>query len=362
MVEKSLDSLPYPNLHWIQGIATSIDPEHKRLFVQHTNTKTTTSTFTLPLEYDKLCICTGARPKRVLHNPHVMVLRDTDSVQALAHRLTDARHVAVVGNGGIALELAHALRGLDVTWVVRHGHIGDAFFDVDAAQFFLEELEQERKCDRGASAVTVVTVQAVPPKDGALQAEPQQQDKNENSTDDDVMGHAVGPAWTTSLPSGPSNDKGTFTIKRSVDVVAITSTNEKNVKEENDNFPFHVTLSDGSTLSTDVVISVIGVEPAVEWVPAQAERHPRDGGLVVNAAMETTMRGVFAAGDACTMTWAVTASPHWFQMRLWSQARAEGVYAAHCMAGVVEEVGSGMAFEVFTHVTRFLGKKVSFCF
>lgn len=35
-----------------------------------------------------------------------------------------------------------------------------------------------------------------------------------------------------------------------------------------------------------------------------------------------------------------------------------GVYAAQCMAGVQEEMGAGMAFELFTHVTRFMGHKV----
>ena len=27
-----------------------------------------------------------------------------------------------------------------MVWVLKHGHIGDAFFDVDAAQFLLDEL------------------------------------------------------------------------------------------------------------------------------------------------------------------------------------------------------------------------------
>lgn len=35
-----------------------------------------------------------------------------------------------------------------------------------------------------------------------------------------------------------------------------------------------------------------------------------------------------------------------------------GAYAAHCMAGNREDAGVGFNFELFTHVTRFLGKKV----
>ena len=46
-------------------------------------------------------------------------------------------------------------------------------------------------------------------------------------------------------------------------------------------------------------------------------------------------------------------------MRLWTQARVMGTYAAHCMAGKADELASGFNFELFTHVTRFLGKKVS---
>ncbi len=40
------------------------------------------------------------------------------------------------------------------------------------------------------------------------------------------------------------------------------------------------------------------------------------------------------------------------------QARTSGTYAAHCMAGIEEQTGSGMAFELFTHVTHFMGQKV----
>jgi hypothetical protein len=35
-----------------------------------------------------------------------------------------------------------------------------------------------------------------------------------------------------------------------------------------------------------------------------------------------------------------------------------GTYAAHCMAGTQESAGLAFNFELFTHVTRFLGLKV----
>lgn len=92
------------------------------------------------LPYDKICICTGAHPKAVAENPHVVVLRDQDTIEALADRLPGMRRVVLVGNGGIALEIAHALSGLEVIWVVKHKHIGDAFFDLDAAAFLCTQL------------------------------------------------------------------------------------------------------------------------------------------------------------------------------------------------------------------------------
>lgn len=51
----------------------------------------------------------------IADSPHVLVLRDRDTVDSLAQRLQHARRIAVVGNGGIAMELAFTLRGVDVS-------------------------------------------------------------------------------------------------------------------------------------------------------------------------------------------------------------------------------------------------------
>lgn len=86
--------------------------------------------------YDKICLCAGARPKELPPavfraagaaaeggpggegepapaqgaelaelQRRVLTIRDTDSVARLAAQLRGARRVAVVGNGGIALEV-----------------------------------------------------------------------------------------------------------------------------------------------------------------------------------------------------------------------------------------------------------------
>ena len=50
----------------------------------------------------------------IAESPHVLVLRDRDTVDSLAQRLQHARRIAVVGNGGIAMELVFNLRGTEV--------------------------------------------------------------------------------------------------------------------------------------------------------------------------------------------------------------------------------------------------------
>lgn len=46
-------------------------------------------------------------------------------------------------------------------------------------------------------------------------------------------------------------------------------------------------------------------------------------------------------------------------MRLWTQAKVQGSYAAQAMLGLVEEE-EGFWFELFTHVTQFFGLKAVF--
>ena len=64
------------------------------------------------------------------------------------------------------------------------------------------------------------------------------------------------------------------------------------------------------------------------------------GGIVVNEQMETNVEGIYAAGDVCHAGWvdnrvgqvdSTPSSKHWFQMRLWTQARQMGLHAGQCM-------------------------------
>ncbi len=46
----------------------------------------------------------------------VVTLRDSTTVEELVSRLPSVRRIVLVGNGGIALELVHALQGMQVKW------------------------------------------------------------------------------------------------------------------------------------------------------------------------------------------------------------------------------------------------------
>jgi small subunit ribosomal protein S18b len=83
-----------------------------------------------------------------------------------------------------------------------------------------------------------------------------------------------------------------------------------------------------------------------------------DGGLLVNEFMLTSANDVYSAGDSCTVNW--DTARHFFQMRLWSQARQLGAYAGLCMAQQHhgETPVLDFTFELFAHVTHFFGYKV----
>ena len=73
-------------------------------------------------------------------------------------------------------------------------------------------------------------------------------------------------------------------------------------------------------------------------------------------------KDIFACGDCCQPDWPQDHSDLWFQMRLWTQARQMGMYAARCMLkdGPWNDLEDSpdFCFEMFSHVTRFFGFKV----
>eukprot|EP00961_Rhodomonas_salina_P028378 383051-Rhodomonas_salina.1 len=74
----------------------------------------------LSLGPQKLCAISATLTQNtaqmISDNPRVLWLRDTESTVELRRRLQSARRVVIVGNGGIALELVHEVRGCEVSF------------------------------------------------------------------------------------------------------------------------------------------------------------------------------------------------------------------------------------------------------
>ena len=119
-------------------------------------------------------------------------------------------------------------------------------------------------------------------------------------------------------------------------------------------------LTSGLVLGCDLVVSATGVEPNSIECEGLCLAQDDGGAVEVDWRLETSVPDVYAAGDVCRVEWGPKhGSPLWFQMRLWTQARQLGMYAAQCMASSVREDGSpDFCFEVFAHATRFFGFKV----
>ncbi|XP_021084540.1 pyridine nucleotide-disulfide oxidoreductase domain-containing protein 1 isoform X4 [Mesocricetus auratus] len=124
-------------------------------------------------------------------------------------------------------------------------------------------------------------------------------------------------------------------------------------------WPVYVELTNGTIYGCDFLVSATGVTPNVHpFLHGNNFDLAEDGGLKVDDQMRTSLPDVYAAGDICTACW--QPSPVWQQMRLWTQARQMGWYAAKCMAAASlgHSIDMDFSFELFAHVTKFFNYKV----
>eukprot|EP00753_Platysulcus_tardus_P022735 PLAT9950.1.p1 GENE.PLAT9950.1~~PLAT9950.1.p1 ORF type:complete len:546 (-),score=191.68 PLAT9950.1:139-1776(-) len=326
--------------------------------------------------WEALCLAMGARPALVGLHDSIMGLRDTETVEALASRLASARHVLLLGNGGIAMEFAHTVTHCEVSWAVKDDYIGNTFFDASASAFFLsslrsdeegkEEVEEGKKEDDAEHG------------DG----EPAGWEEEAGGDLDRLFGNAIGPQWVEGIPAA-EECKRKLNILHRLHITAVRFSCEKEwtpcVSAEEmaaaraaadalgdawtssidatsrEGWPTLAWMSDGRVLGVDFILSATGVTPNSEWCRDVLECSD-DGGIIVDDLMRTTAAPhIFAAGDVCSLS---NDSQHWFQMRLWSQAHTMGQFAAQAMLGEVDELGGGLHFELFAHATRFFGFKV----
>uniref|UniRef100_A0AAY4BAK9 Pyridine nucleotide-disulfide oxidoreductase domain-containing protein 1 n=1 Tax=Denticeps clupeoides TaxID=299321 RepID=A0AAY4BAK9_9TELE len=288
----------YPNLKVVHAAVKSLQANDHVLLTEKG----------AKVSYEKLCLCNGARPRLLIQdNPHVLGIRDTDSAQDFQKRLSKAKRVLVVGNGGIALELVYEVEGCEVIWAIKDKAIGNTFFDAGAAQFLIPSLG----ADKPEKAITCKRSRYTTEAPGSgPSAEP---------------GSALGPDWHEGIRT----------------------------------WLVYVQLTNGKIYGCDFIVSATGVVPNTEpFLPGNKFELAEDGGFLVDDHMRTSEPDVFAAGDVCSAGW--EPGPLWQQMRLWTQARQMGWYAGRCMAADVlgEPIELDFCFELFTHVTKFFNYKV----
>ena len=95
-----------------------------------------------------------------------------------------------------------------------------------------------------------------------------------------------------------------------------------------------VGLSDGSTLAVDLVLSAVGVEPRVE-LAEQVGADVRQGRILVDERMRTSIPGLLAAGDAA-MAYNTAARRH-LAVEHWGEAERMGQIAGTTAAGGADQ-------------------------
>ncbi|CAH6778455.1 pyridine nucleotide-disulfide oxidoreductase domain-containing protein 1 [Phodopus roborovskii] len=314
--------------------------------------------------YKKLCLCAGAKPKLICEgNPYVLGIRDTDSAQEFQRQLTKAKRIMIVGNGGIALELVYEIEGCEVIWAIKDKAIGNTFFDAGAAEFLTSKLMSEKSEAKIAHRRTIYTIEGA-------------KDENRSKAKADNVGSALGPDWHGGLNlKGPEEFSHSIHIETRCEVKNIYLQEEfkitkkkpltfpkhqdKPVTVDKETWPVYVELSNGKIYGCDFIVSATGVTPNVHpFLHGNNFDLGEDGGLKVDEQMRTSLPDIYAAGDICTACW--QPSPVWQQMRLWTQARQMGWYAAKCMAAATSghSIDMDFSFELFAHVTKFFNYKV----
>ncbi|MGU3777857.1 NAD(P)/FAD-dependent oxidoreductase [Burkholderia metallica] len=93
-----------------------------------------------------------------------------------------------------------------------------------------------------------------------------------------------------------------------------------------------VVLDDGDTLIADTVVAGIGIDPADELASEAGLAVGR--GVVVNARLETSARGIYAAGDVAVFPSALSGRP--VRQETWHGAETQARVAARNMLGADE--------------------------
>ena len=103
----------------------------------------------------------------------------------------------------------------------------------------------------------------------------------------------------------------------------------KSVNEDEKGSVKSVSLSDGRELEADLVIVGTGVRPATKYLKDTGIEMNRDGGLVCDPFLETSVKDIYAAGDLASYPYWPTGSRT--RTEHWAVALDQGTNAAFNM-------------------------------
>lgn len=318
--------------HYLTNKHSNVSVLHDKLVEINTEINIVKTENHHTIKYKYLCLCMGAKPKLIpqaTNNPCVIGIRDTDSVDSFINKLVEARKVAIVGNGGIASELVYKINNASIDWIIKDDHITSTFVDPGASEFFQSTLTN---------------------KSSDLQQPTLAKRMRYEESNIKKSGAALGPDWYKHFNiSGADFSSLGNSIKIHYNTLVNSIVNSK---------PVQLTLTNGEQIETDLVVSATGVEPELRFTIDKNFELSDDGCIKVNDYMQTNINNIYAAGDICSAAW--SHAKHWFQMKLWTQARQMGCYAAKCMSAKhnQEEIYQDFCFELFAHTTKLFGYKV----
>lgn len=290
------------------------------------------------IKYKFLCICTGARPK-LIHSDvaeFVVGIRDTESVRDFQVRIKNGRKFVLVGNGGIASEIAFEIRNIAIDWIVKDQHISSTFIDAGAAKFFESQLQNKSEAREEKTVVKRLRYT----------------EESQVSKVNRKQGAALGPDWHRQVDlSGNFGNDENVKVHYGTEVKSVHKTS-------GEEFPISVELTDTSVIPADFIVSATGVYPFVNFTCDEELTVDGEGGICVDEMMKTSVDRVFAAGDVCSANW--EHSRFWHQMKLWTQARQMGMMAGKSMVAQHQndQIYPDFCFELFSHVTKLFGYQV----
>lgn len=350
---KSLSRFDIEEKH-VSTLPANVKVITDRLMSVDTNEHTVATEKGVNIKFKYLCLCTGGRPKLIDQargNEYVLGIRDTESVIEFQKRIKHSKRIAIVGNGGIASELIYELKGISIDWIIKDKYVSQTFVDPGASSFFQSRIENKGN-------------ETVLPKRNIVKRMRYKEDAESQDTSINSSGAALGPDWHTLFDlTGNARqipDAVKIHYNTSVQEILKKERNPNNSDDGDDHFyPLRLLLNNNEVIDCDFLVSATGVNPAINFsITGGHFKLGPDGGIFVNELMETSVKDIYAAGDISYAGWQW--APHWFQMRLWTQARQMGAMAGKSMAANLtnEKVIPDFCFELFGHVTQLFGYQV----